>query len=101
MGTSGAGRHRLQRVGRLSRVILKGSLLVGGPFQQPWRVSTAASPSNEFPADAQKCTTIVTTAGDMGRACGGFVDDVLAGRLTHAGQPQLDTAVEGARKRPH
>jgi hypothetical protein len=33
-------------------------------------------------------------------ACGGFVDDVLAGRLSHAVQPQLDAAVEGARKRP-
>ena len=35
-----------------------------------------------------------------GRACGGFLDDVLAGRLTHAEQPQLDAAVEGARRRP-
>ena len=37
---------------------------------------------------------------DMGRACGGFVDDVLAGRLSHADRPPLNAAVEGARKRP-
>ena len=33
-------------------------------------------------------------------ACGGFLDDVLAGRLSHAEQPQLNAAVEGARRRP-
>ena len=49
---------------------------------------------------AQRCKVIVTSAPDMGRACGGFVDDVDAARLSHAGQPQLDAAVEGARKRP-
>ena len=38
-------------------------------------------------------------ASDMGKACGGFVDDVTAGRPTHAGQPQLDAAVAGATKR--
>ena len=49
---------------------------------------------------AQKCKVIVTTAPDMGRACGGFLDDVGAGRLTHAGQPPLTAAVEGVRRRP-
>jgi hypothetical protein len=48
----------------------------------------------------QKCKVIVTTAGDMGRACGAFLDDVAAGKLSHADQPQLNAAVEGARKRP-
>ena len=33
-------------------------------------------------------------------ACGEFLDDVLAGRLSHAEQPQLNAAVEGARRRP-
>ena len=49
---------------------------------------------------AQKCKVIVTTAPDMGRACGGLLDDVAAARLTHAGQPPLTAAVEGVRKRP-
>lgn len=48
----------------------------------------------------QKIKVIVTAARDMGRACGGFLDDVLAGRLSHAEQPQLNAAVEGARRRP-
>ena len=33
-------------------------------------------------------------------ACGGFLDDLTVGRLTHAGQPDLTAAVDGARKRP-
>ena len=65
-------------------------------------VIDGASPAaSMIPAlHAQKCKVITTTAGDMATACGGFLDDVLAGRLTHAEQPQLDTAVEGARRRP-
>ena len=50
--------------------------------------------------EAQKCKVIVTTAGGMGRACGAFLDDVMAGRISHSDQPQLNSAVEGARKRP-
>lgn len=40
------------------------------------------------------------TAREMGRACGGFLDDVTSGRLSHAGQQLLDAAVTGARRRP-
>jgi hypothetical protein len=29
-----------------------------------------------------------------------FLDDVRAGRIQHAGQPMLDAAVAGARRRP-
>jgi hypothetical protein len=36
----------------------------------------------------------------MGAACGAFLDDVGAGRISHANQNQLNTAVDGARKRP-
>jgi len=43
---------------------------------------------------------VLTSARDMGRACGGFIDDVSAGRLSHRGQAQLDAAVAGARRRP-
>jgi hypothetical protein len=49
---------------------------------------------------AAKVKTVLTTARDMARACGGFIDDVTAGRLSHRGQSQLDTAAVGARKRP-
>jgi hypothetical protein len=49
---------------------------------------------------AQKVRAVITTARDMGRACGAFVDDVTVERLSHAGQTQLDAAVAGARRRP-
>jgi hypothetical protein len=39
------------------------------------------------------------TAGDMAKACGLFVSDVEAGRLTHADQESVNDAREGARKR--
>ena len=48
----------------------------------------------------QRCKVIVTSAPEMARACGGFVDDVEAARLTHGNQPLLNAAVAGARKRP-
>lgn len=38
--------------------------------------------------------------GDMARACGLVVADLLAGRLTHASQESLNKSREGARKRP-
>lgn len=65
-------------------------------------VIDAASPAaSMIPAlQSQKVKVIVTTAGDMGRACGALLDDVQAGRIAHADQPELNGAVEGARKRP-
>jgi hypothetical protein len=48
---------------------------------------------------ARKVRVIVTNAGDIAKACGGFYDDAIAGRLTHAGQRQLDDAIAGAQKR--
>lgn len=39
------------------------------------------------------------SAGDMAKACGQFVSDVEAGRLTHADQESVNDAREGARKR--
>ena len=43
----------------------------------------------------------VVSAGvtDMGRACGLFLDEVLAGRVSHATQPELSTSVTGARQK--
>lgn len=67
----------------------------------PVIVDGASPAASLIPAlHAAKCKVMTTTAGDMGRACGGFLDDVLAGQLSHAEQPQLNAAVVGARRRP-
>ena len=67
----------------------------------PVAIDGASPAASMVPAlHAQKVKTVITTARDMGRACGGFLDDVEAGRLSHAGQSLLDTAVAGARRRP-
>lgn len=42
----------------------------------------------------------VGTSTDMGKACGIFLSDVEAGRLTHADQESVNDARSGARKRP-
>ena len=49
---------------------------------------------------AAKVKVVQTSAADIGKACGLFLDDSLAGRLTHAAQEQLDAALAGAKKRP-
>ena len=49
---------------------------------------------------AQRCRVVLTTAAEMARACASLLDDMTAGRLPHAGQPQLDAAIAGVRKRP-
>ena len=41
----------------------------------------------------------VTNSTDMSLACGGFLEDTLAGLLSHSGQPALTEAVAGASKR--
>ena len=66
----------------------------------PVVIDGASAAASLIPAlHAQKVKTVVTGARDMGRACGGFLDDVLAGRLSHANQAQLNAAVDGARRR--
>jgi phage terminase large subunit-like protein len=42
---------------------------------------------------------VLCTGRVYGQACGAFFDDVAAGRLVHRGQPPLDDAIIGARKR--
>jgi hypothetical protein len=42
---------------------------------------------------------IAASASDMCKAAGLIYDEVHASRMTHAGQPQLDTSVAGARRR--
>lgn len=49
---------------------------------------------------AGRVRVVQTSAGDMGKACGLFYDDVTAGRLSHAAQQPLDAALAGAKKRP-
>jgi hypothetical protein len=67
----------------------------------PVIIDGASPAATLIPALAMaKVKTVLTSARDMGRACGGFIDDVSAGRLSHRGQAQLDAAVAGARRRP-
>jgi hypothetical protein len=47
----------------------------------------------------RKVRVIVTTAADMGKACGGVHDAVHEGRLWHVNQDQLSRAVLGCEKR--
>lgn len=42
---------------------------------------------------------IETSPSDMAAACGQFYDQVMSGDLVHTGQPHLDAALAGARKR--
>jgi hypothetical protein len=48
---------------------------------------------------ALKVKVIVAAVPDVGKACGGWLDDVLERRLTHAGQSQVDDALAMAKKR--
>jgi hypothetical protein len=67
----------------------------------PVVIDGASPAATLIPALAMaRVKTVLTTARDMARACGGFLDDVTAGRLSHPGQAQLDAAVAGARRRP-
>ena len=45
-------------------------------------------------------TVSVTTARQMAAACGGFFDAVMDGKLRHLDQPNLNTALGVARRRP-
>ena len=48
---------------------------------------------------ARRVKVNVTSATDMGKACGAFADAASEARLTHAEQPQLDKAMAGATRR--
>ena len=62
--------------------------------QSAWRSDSSARRRERL------IKVIVTGARDMARACGGFLDDVEAGRVSHSDQPPLNAAVAGARRRP-
>jgi hypothetical protein len=49
---------------------------------------------------AEPVKVVVTSVRDMATACGRFLAEVEGGRISHAGQQQLDDAIAGARKRP-
>jgi hypothetical protein len=49
---------------------------------------------------AERVKVVVTSVRDMAQACGRFLAEVEGGRISHAGQAQLDDAIAGARKRP-
>lgn len=69
----------------------------------PVVIDTASPAAPLIPVLKGLKVRVVTSAGegaDMAKACGGIYDDYLAGVLTHSGQPQLDDAVAGAKKRP-
>ena len=69
--------------------------------RMPVVIDGASPAASMIPAlIAARCKVIVTHVRDMGAACGAFLDDVGAGRISHANQDQLNTAVDGARKRP-
>ena len=73
-----------KRAGRRCRVVIDG-------------MSPAAS---MVPAlKARGVNVHVGGAGDMAKACGLTVSDLLSGRLTHADQESVNEAREGARKR--
>ena len=63
-------------------------------------IDPAAPAGSILPALAQLRAPIALCTGRAyGQACGAFYDDVTIGRLAHRGQPALDDAVIGARKR--
>jgi hypothetical protein len=49
---------------------------------------------------ARKVKVLMTSAGDMAKACGQMVDKIGLGKFTHADQEPVNDAREGARKRP-
>ena len=67
----------------------------------PVVVDGASAAAAMVPAlEAARVRVTVTGPRDMARACGQFLSDTEAGRVSHTGQPQLADAVAGARKRP-
>lgn len=66
----------------------------------PVVIDSASPAAAMIPALRQRGMKVVTTsATDMGKACGGLYDAATSGRMTHAGQKQLDDALAGAKKR--
>lgn len=60
--------------------------------------SPAASLTKELRSAGVEVTE--SSARDMAKACGGFYDDAIEGRLRHMDDPRLTSALSGASKRP-
>jgi hypothetical protein len=62
----------------------------------------AASPAASLVPDlkARRCQVVVTTATQMGQACGVLENRIATDSLTHAAQPKVTDAILGARRRP-
>ena len=65
-------------------------------------VVDAASPAASLVPDlkARKCHVVVTTAAQMGQACGLLENRIATDSLTHAAQSAVTDAILGARRRP-
>ena len=68
--------------------------------RMPVMIDAKSPASSMIPAlKARKVKVLTGNENDMARGCGLFASDVEAGRLTHADQPSVNEAREGARKR--
>lgn len=66
----------------------------------PVVIDGASPAASLIPGLKERRVRVVTTgAAEMGRACGLFFDNAMAGRMTHAAQQQVDEALAGAKKR--
>ena len=68
----------------------------------PWKVLyEAGSPASSLRLDlmAAGVKAEQVDGREYGRACGSFFDDVVDHRVRHLGQPALDAAIAGARRR--
>jgi len=65
-------------------------------------VIDGASPAASLVPDlkSRRCQVVVTTAAQMGQACGLLENRIATDTLTHAGQPKVTDAILGARRRP-
>jgi hypothetical protein len=62
--------------------------------------ATGAAASLMIELEKEGVEVLAMSAGDHARACGGFYDAVIEGRLAHRGHRNLSAAVRGATQRP-
>lgn len=67
----------------------------------PVVIDSMSPAASMIPALKDRRVKVVSgSSSDMGKACGGLAGAVRGGRVTHTGQPELNKAVTGAKKRP-
>jgi hypothetical protein len=76
--------------------------LAGSAARRTPIVVDSASPAASLAAElkARRLTVKTTSSINMAAACGQFENRLETDTLTHAGQPRLDAALFGARRRP-